>query len=175
MRFGSAAAYSATACWNLLVSPLVKSGSGSFLKNDLSKLLTTLRSCHFCWRQSTQRWLRFIMNRKYCFLLCEVAKGVGKPRENWQFVDKLSHCGNCLEMPSKFLLDRWEELSSFLALCHLTAECAASANCQTSALIELVTLWSMNHRISSKWLQFTIWTPVHFHTLLQSSGFVCIK
>lgn len=27
--------------------PLVKSGSGSFLKKDLSKLLTTFRSCHF--------------------------------------------------------------------------------------------------------------------------------
>lgn len=47
------------ACWNLLVSPLVKSGSGSFLKKDLSKLLTTLRSCHFCRRQSTQRRLRY--------------------------------------------------------------------------------------------------------------------
>lgn len=38
-----------------LHSPLVNSGSGSFLKKDLSKLLTTLRSCHFCQQKETQR------------------------------------------------------------------------------------------------------------------------
>ena len=38
-----------------LDSPLVKSGSGSFLKKDLSKLLTTLRSCHFCGRQEERQ------------------------------------------------------------------------------------------------------------------------
>jgi len=39
-------------CWD---KPLVKSGSGSFLKKDLSKLLTTLRSCHFCWQKKKRR------------------------------------------------------------------------------------------------------------------------
>lgn len=52
-----------------MISPFVKRGSGSFRKKDLSKLLMTFRSCHFCrelkWRKHQVKAVFVVQIRQY--------------------------------------------------------------------------------------------------------------